>query len=237
MASLSDVYSVYTKKPLNFWYPLLAFLAFSLIGLLFLLFIYMNIARFFELANINIYYVLAFFSIIGLYIVSGFKGAMIRGFAYAYKTSERFDTWQFFNYASSNNMKFFIIYFVKVLINVAIIVSAYILLINQQTLIQIIGAFVIALILFIINYLLHFSAIAIVLYENIGALRALKASIIVALTNVFYLIGPYILYLIALGTFIIPLINIFTLFIFYPVVEIYVVEKLRKLDVKIARSL
>jgi len=237
MPTLNEVYSTYTKKPLHFWYPLIAFLAFSAIAFFFILFIYMNIMVFFDFFKINSYYLIILLSLAFIYIVSGFKGSMIRGFKFAYETSQRFDTENFFIYARERNLKFFIVYLVKIIINVAIIYAAYLLFINQQLIIQIIGFSFTLLILFLINYLLHFSSIALVLYDGISSLKALKASILVSVKNVFYLIGLYILYLITLVTFFIPLINIFTLFIFYPVVETYTIQKMRQLDAKIAKEI
>jgi hypothetical protein len=220
---------------MNFLYPLIAFLFFSFSGIFFLLFIYLNISPIAKTIGINVYYLIGLMFIFALYIISGLKGSMIKGFKHASEASQRFDTHQFFNYASRNNLRFFVIYLIKALINILILGAAYFILINQTTLIQIIGAFIVFLIVFIINYLLHFSTIALVLYDGIGAFRAIKASIVIALTNIFYLIGPYILYIITLATFFIPLINLFTLLIFYPVVETYTLEKLKRLDAKVAK--
>ena len=151
----------------------------------------------------------------------------------------RFDTSSFITYSLDHARKFFVVYLIQFVINAAIAGVFGFLMLKFMGNLALVALVAVGLIgsLLIINYLLFYAALAIVVFEGIGSLRAVLASIRMSLGNFFTLIKPYIFYIVVLVTLAIPLVNLVSLLLLYPVAMGYAMMSLKELSHKMARYL
>ncbi|RME79960.1 MAG: hypothetical protein D6769_00845 [Methanobacteriota archaeon] len=238
MVKVSEIYGDFTRKPLAFVFPLIAYGFYTVMALFVMLFFFMNLEPLMEVFNVGSYsYIMAgILFLVWFYLASGFKGGMIKGLYEAIERRGRFDTEDYLNYSLNNDVKFFIIYLVGAIANVLVIGPvAYGILQFSSLVIQIVLAIVGLFILFIVNYLLFYSAMTLVVYNGIGSIKAIVASIKVSVKEIFKLMGPYLLYVGVLLTMFIPLINIISIFVLYPIALGNALGKLKEVRGAVAR--
>gem|GEM_PF-5987466 len=228
MASMQEIYKVYTYNPMIFVWPVFIFLVTSLLAFLSLLFVYINISTFLSFFEFNNYLLLFIFSIFFIYFFSGFFGGMLKGLKVGYETKRRISFEDYVYYANEKNLYFFIIFLIKIAINFSLIFLVYNIFANQTFPIQLIGLLFFSFFFFVLNYFLHFLTIGTLIYEGLGFIKTLRMSFLTSLKNFFYLIVPYTIHIIVLASFLLPFFNLFSIFMFYPIVETFAIERMRK---------
>ena len=238
MSELNKSYENFIHKPLPYLFALVSFLFYSFLNFFVMYFLYSTafIALDKFALTSYVYGVIALLSFIFLYFETGFYGAMLKGFEQADRSRTRFDTVAYLDYAFRNAPKFFVATLILLIINAIIIAPlGYVMYMFSSSTIVLVGAgLALAFILFLVNYLFYYSTIALTLFDKLNALRAIKASIIVALKNI-KLIVPYILFIILLLTLPIVLINLLTLFVLLPISYVYSIRKLKNSEHLIAK--
>ena len=232
MVGIEEVYRTYVYNPINFVWPIFIFFILSLLAFLSALFLYINANIFLNFFGVDYYIVLTIFSLLFLYVLAGFYGGVLKGFKLTYETKKRIGFEEFLKYSKEKSLHFFLVFLIKIVVNLLIIAIFYHFFINQQFPIQIVGIFLFVPSFFVLNYFLYFVSIGMVIYEGIGFVRAFTLSLFTSLHNILYLISSYIMHVIVLPTFLLPFFNLFSFFIFYPVVETFAIARMKKVMIK-----
>ncbi len=239
MSELSKAYGDFLHKPLPYVFSLISFIFYTGITLFALLAVYMNAYIFLEKANLTnlALPIIGLLGIVQLYLTSGFYAAMLKGFYTATKSRARFDTEAFLTYAFNNAGKFFVAFIIVALINgIFAAPLSYVLTLNLSLAIKVVVGITLALLLFVINYLFYYLALTLILFEKINVFKAIKATLITSIKDIGLML-PYILFIITTLTLILPLIDLISLFVLYPITVAYSFLRLQRAERILARYL
>ncbi len=241
MASLKAAYNAVIDKPLRFIFPLLAFLFVSVLAFFLMVFIYTSLYLFLDVFGIAQwkYILLGLVGLLYFYLESGFFGGLLKGIYTAHFTRGRFATEEYVTYSLSSALRYFIVSLIIGIVNGIIVgVSAFLYLrfaANSLLVGTVIGVSA-TLFLLIIDYLLFYSPFILALVDTAKPISSIKASIVVSVKEISLLV-PFFLYLIVGLTFLIPLVDLLSVFVLYPITVAYILDKLRSTERIIARYL